>query len=333
MSFFRVPSLTIRRPPGVKLVSWSDLRLERKLGEGGYSSVTLYRNREGDDIAVKVFKDSCAYKLIFKEASILNQLHHPNIPQLLGLSDKDPIAMMLEYISFDLRPLGINRSVSSLDGLLTYFDNADFVGLEHTPLSIMAGLVNGLAYLHENGIAHRDLKPQNVLVCNGNDWLLNPVEVKLTDFGESRSLLIQTQTMIESVTNNTYRGTPCFMAPEILKRKHSTMSYFNASTFTDLKSMDIWSLSMVFHMLLSPDLNTPYEIDLKDTVCFEINYIERFILIHLEQNGLPNLSQKYAAMRQAQWKALHDLYKFCAIADAGARPDIVSIQRLVNSSL
>ena len=46
-----------------------------------------------------------------------------------------------------------------------------------------------------------------------------PVACKLTDFGESRSLLIQTQTVLASKTNNVTRGTVVYMAPDILLKE------------------------------------------------------------------------------------------------------------------
>ena len=83
------------------------------------------------------------------------------------------------------------------------------------------------AFLHTNDVVHRDLKPANVLVSNTHYtedtirkfWDTKPIIAKLTDFGESRSKLIQTSTLLHSKTFNINRGTPVFMAPEICKKK------------------------------------------------------------------------------------------------------------------
>ena len=88
-------------------------------------------------------------------------------------------------------------------------------------------IIQGLAYLHAKGIAHRDLKPANILVCNRHYITLSdPQDIalqfqsrpacKLTDFGESHSLLMQTQSVLASNTRNIDRGTVMYMAPEIL---------------------------------------------------------------------------------------------------------------------
>ena len=72
-------------------------------------------------------------------------------------------------------------------------------------------VARGLQYLHSNDIAHRDLKPRNILVsgCNGR------ILCKLTDFGELRSIMVQTAS-IHTRTAVVKRGTVVFNAPEIL---------------------------------------------------------------------------------------------------------------------
>ena len=76
-----------------------------------------------------------------------------------------------------------------------------------------------------------------------------PVICKLTDFGESRGEAVQTATLRHQATANVYRGSPAYMAPEILKAS----SNFMASA-KDLKLVDIWALGMVFFVILNPDL-------------------------------------------------------------------------------
>jgi len=76
--------------------------------------------------------------------------------------------------------------------------------LSPTVLKIAKDISGALAYLHHQDVTHRDLKPGNVLDSNGhysgeenreqalNVFKITPIVCKLTDFGESRSQLIQT---------------------------------------------------------------------------------------------------------------------------------------------
>ena len=78
---------------------------------------------------------------------------------------------------------------------------------------LMLDAARGLAYLHGNGILHRDIKPDNVLVFSLDEVLT--VNGKLTDFGSSRNvnLLMTNMTFTKGI------GTPNYMAPEILNKE------------------------------------------------------------------------------------------------------------------
>ena len=78
---------------------------------------------------------------------------------------------------------------------------------------LMLDAAKGLAYLHANGILHRDIKPDNVLVFSLDEVLT--VNGKLTDFGSSRNinLLMTNMTFTKGV------GTPTYMALEILNKE------------------------------------------------------------------------------------------------------------------
>ena len=128
-------------------------------------------------------------------------------------------------------------------------------------------IIDGLSSLHGREIVHRDLKPSNILVSNTHysnvskeearlQWHTGhvPIIAKLTDFGESRSDIIQTKSLVTSKVEELNRGSPAYMAPEILLADKRPQ---NAS-LDDLKAVDIWAFGMVMFMLCNPSSEYPY---------------------------------------------------------------------------
>lgn len=104
--------------------------------------------------------------------------------------------------------------------------------------------LDGLCYLHERNIIHRDIKSDNLLMnCNG--------DIKLADFGYAVQLTSEVAARASKV------GTVCWMAPELIKgaRKYTT-------------KIDIWSLG-IFAMEMA-DGNPPYITEPQSKVIFNI---------------------------------------------------------------
>lgn len=103
-------------------------------------------------------------------------------------------------------------------------------------------MINGIKYLHQNRVIHRDLKL-------GNLFLSDKMEVKIGDFG------LATKLEFEGEKKRTICGTPNYIAPEILDGKVGH-SY----------EVDTWSLGVIIYTLLigkppyeTPDVKTTYK--------------------------------------------------------------------------
>ncbi|HEX4825861.1 MAG TPA: protein kinase [Candidatus Polarisedimenticolaceae bacterium] len=127
-----------------------------------------------------------------REARIVEPLEHPNIARLIGHFP----AFRTEFIVMEF------CEGANLGDLLTRF--GAFPELEAR--RILGQLATALAFVHDRGVVHRDLKPGNVILTPQG-------QVKLTDFGLAK----EQQTISEDDTTTTEAsvlGTPLYMAPE-----------------------------------------------------------------------------------------------------------------------
>ena len=202
--------------------------LEELAGTGGMSSV--YRARDTlleRYVALKVLHeyhgaDAESIERFRREARAVAQLSHPNIVTVIDRGeDGGRQFIVFEYVD------GENlKELVAREGPLP-------VG-RALELGIQIG--EGLACAHENGVVHRDVKPQNVLL-NGDGL------AKVTDFGIARSLDVEhgmTQT-------GTIVGTSNYIAPE------------QASGRGVDERTDIYSLGVVLFELLTGDVPFPGE--------------------------------------------------------------------------
>lgn len=102
-------------------------------------------------------------------------------------------------------------------------------------INILYQCIDGLAYIHEKKLMHRDIKPGNIGVVS-----TNPPAIILLDFGIAT---------YDEESRDHMAGTIQYLAPEILDLKHNknTKPYTNAA--------DIWSLGVTAHQLISRRLN------------------------------------------------------------------------------
>ncbi|XP_058113723.1 rust resistance kinase Lr10-like [Magnolia sinica] len=175
-----------------------------RLGSGGYGVVYKGEFPNGMQIAVKVIKGQSEKEVeeqFMAEVGTVGRTHHINLVKLYGFCfNPEKIALVYEYMGN-----------GSIDKLL--FDKDRLIGWDILH-KIAVGTAKGIAYLHEEcdpRIIHYDIKPENVLL--GADFT-----PKVADFGLAK-LCTRNRSL---VTNNKFKGTPGYAAPEIWGRNPIT---------------------------------------------------------------------------------------------------------------
>ncbi|KAG5492820.1 hypothetical protein JKF63_01400 [Porcisia hertigi] len=187
-------------------LSFSDFQVMSTLSSTVNSKV-YHAVRRGEQVAVKEISidEDAARRRFQREVSIVSSCNHPNIIRLKGVFFDGPFA----YILLPYYHRG------SLRTLLSKQEPISWVAVQ----DMLRQLVGGVAYLHEHGIVHADLKPSNVLLADDG----RPV---ISDFGiakEHGALGVADLTLTTTMTTtangeDSIAGTMQYMAPEQLLR-------------------------------------------------------------------------------------------------------------------
>lgn len=191
------------------------------IGSGAFGKVYMGLNEQtGSIMAVKelIFAEGDAQdiQVIQSEIDLLSSLSHENIVTYLG-TECTPRNVL--YIFTEWVPGGSLQQLQKKFGTLS----------ESVVVQYTAQILKGLAYLHANHVIHRDIKAANVLVDDRGT-------IKLTDFGASKRIAGGT-TMLDE--NQSLRGTPYFMAPEVIMQTGHG------------RKADIWSVGCTVLQLLT----------------------------------------------------------------------------------
>jgi serine/threonine-protein kinase len=202
--------------------------LEEVIGQGGMS--TVYKAHDSlleRNVALKVLhqqynEDEDFVERFKREARSVAQLQHPNIVTVIDRGEEAG----RQYIVFEF------IDGENLKELVVRKGRLDL----RAALEIALEVARGLAFAHDHGLVHRDVKPQNVLL-NGDGG------AKVTDFGIARSLDVD-----HGVTQTgTILGTSNYIAPE------------QASGRPVDVHTDVYSLGIVLYEMLTGELPFPGE--------------------------------------------------------------------------
>lgn len=202
----------------------SNYQLGDLLGRGASANVYRALNfHTGETVAIKSISvaslPASTLPDIMSEIDLLKNLNHPNIVKYKGFArDKDSLFIVLEYCEN-----------GSLQNILKRYGKFP----ESLVAVYMRQVLEGLLYLHEQGVIHRDIKGANILTNKDGC-------VKLADFGVSSRAPTPdlAAAAADPDADNEVVGSPYWMAPEVIEQSGATAA------------SDVWSVGCVVVELL-----------------------------------------------------------------------------------
>lgn len=288
--------------------------LGQTLGEGEFGKVKMGWKKGIDvQVAVKIIRreklsDSTRLAKVYREIAILRGLNHPNIVRLHEMVETE-------------RTIGIILEYASGGELFDYILHHRYLR-DQAARRLFAQLVSGVGYLHRNGIIHRDLKLENLLLDRNkniiisdfgfantfdpNDVLGDEIEKHLED----RSFVKKHN--LETIRDNGFRrgdlmatscGSPCYAAPELV---------VSDGIYTGRK-VDVWSCGVILYAMLAGYL--PFDDDPANPEGDNINLLYRYI------TNTPLVFPEYVTPHA------RDLLRRILVPDPRKRADLFEVAR------
>ena len=192
------------------------------IGTGSFGTVYLAQNLyTKEKVAIKKIKKSIADYLsdgeILDEIEILKNLEHPDIVKIIEFyNTENAFYIVNEYCQYGELYDQVSNKLSEIQICV-----------------IFRQILSGLAYLHSNNVAHRDLKLENIMISDIEYVRVKKekyFDIKIIDFGTARIF-------DKNKTGKAIVGSCYYIAPEVLKKKYNT-------------ECDLWSAGVILYMLL-----------------------------------------------------------------------------------
>lgn len=198
------------------------------LGSGAMGTVYLgFSCSTNERIAIKRVKDEYANNKMIRdrarqEASL--SFSHPYLVKMIGLCEYEPDRGPIFILSHYVNGITLEKHVKEQLKDFSPLERVEIISMD------MCNVLDALNYLHVRGVVHRDVKPSNIMIENGNT-------VKLMDLGIAR------MNGGNSYSRFGFIGTPQYAAPEQILRDKEHMELTGRT--------DIYALGITFYELLT----------------------------------------------------------------------------------
>jgi serine/threonine protein kinase len=221
--------------PGQRIGSY---RIVRLLGLGGMGAVYEVEHEQlGVHYAMKTFILEEGHVDLFRkrfsaEGKILARLNHPNLVRVIDLDIDEKIGALYFIMDLVLCEDGETHTLADIEP-----GGAD----EEQIFEWFRQMCDALAYVHSNGIVHRDIKLNNILLASDRHVVLSDFGISKVSDEKMRSNVDVTKTIVTGMTTGQHlvMGTPGYIAPEIQRGQEAT------------PASDVYSLGVAFFHLLT----------------------------------------------------------------------------------
>ena len=246
----------LTNPEKLKLISQEGLIPEfeiddfeylNPIGEGSYGKIYSVENIYDESrYALKkiICHDLKEVKLIQSNLELIYSKQHEHIMKIIGVEYKClDITTYSLYILMELALSDWNDEIKRRFKEKKYYT-------ENEIIDIIKQIIKPLIYLENEGIAHRDIKPQNILIFENNIY-------KITDFGEMKILS-------DSVQESTLRGSQLYMSPVL----YNGLKYNQRDVIHNAYKSDVYSFG--FCLIYALTLNINILSDLRDIISMKV---------------------------------------------------------------
>ena len=246
----------------------------KQVGEGTFGKIYEVEDKHHNRFAMKkiLANTESEMKALQSEYSLVLSLGllNLNLVKVYGIEtkilDKTTFAM---YVLMDLAKRDWEKEIMARKTRRKYYSEDELI-------RILKCLVTTFAELQRHNIAHRDIKPQNILLFDNNEF-------KIADFGEAKELINKSKEKKDTITQ-TIRGTELYMSPILFYslQKSDNSKYIEHNVYKS----DVFSLGLCFLLAATLTFNALCDIrELSDMISIKLalqkylksRYSERFM--------------------------------------------------------